>query len=126
MKLQFRTAKELRRFGWGCVGWTLGGSMLPLMIALLSPHGTPLDTGTCLLTGVLALCLYAAGTWVSQSIARGSTDAPRMRDMQSATVLLYVFSVVLGPALLVRLGLELWGRRREKNAAPWEKADDTE
>lgn len=124
MRLQFRTSKELRRFCWGCGAWTLCGAALPLLLTLLSPAGGAVRGDTCAAAGTFALCLYASGTWVSQCIYRGVADAPKLGNMKYAVGLLYVLSVLLGPVLLLRLGLEQWRKRREKTAAPWEKTGE--
>ena len=79
---------------------------------------------TCAAAGAFALCLYASGTWVSQCIYRGVADAPKLGNMKYAVGVLYVLSVLLGPVLLLRLGLEQWRKRREKTAAPWEKTGE--
>ena len=125
MRLQFRTTKELHRFCWGCVAWTLGGAALPLLLRLLDPAVGIVGADSCIFFGAFALCLYAAGTWISQSISQGGMDAPKLSSMHNMVGLLYVLSVLLGPVLLLRLRWEQWQKRRAANAAPWEKADDT-
>lgn len=120
-KLKFRTRRELRRFGWGCLAWSLGGAGLPLLFTL---DGAQAEASTCVLMGLFALCLYAAGTWVSQGIASGYADAPKLGNMRSAVALLYVLCVLLGPALLGRLAWELWREHRAAAAAPWERGDE--
>ncbi len=71
MRLQFRTTKELHRFCRGCVAWTLGGAALPLLLRLLDPAVGIVGADSCIFFGAFALCLYAAGTWISQSISPG-------------------------------------------------------
>lgn len=106
MRLQFRTPKELHRFCWGCVAWTLGGAALPLLLRLLDPAVGIVGADSCIFFGAFALCLYAAGTWISQSISQGGMDAPKLSSMHNMVGLLYVLSVLLGPVLLLRLGWE--------------------
>lgn len=125
MRLQFRTPKELRRFCWGCVAWTVGGAALPLVVTLLlrllDPAVGLVDADCCIFFGAFALCLYAAGTWIGQGISQGAMDAPKLSGMHNMVGLLYVLCVLLGPVLLLRLGWEQWQKRREANAAPWEE-----
>lgn len=105
--------------------WPLGGAALPLLLRLLDPAVGIAGADSCIFFGAFALCLYAAGTWISQSISQGGMDAPKLSSMHNMVGLLYVLSVLLGPVLLLRLGWEQWRKRRAANAAPWEKADDT-
>ena len=106
------------------MAWTLGGAALPLLLRLLDPAVGIAGADSCIFFGAFALCLYAAGTWISQSISQGGMDAPKLSSMHNMVGLLYVLSVLLGPVLLLRLGWEQWRKRRAANAAPWEKADD--
>lgn len=107
------------------MAWTLGGAALPLLLRLLDPAVGIVGADSCIFFGAFALCLYAAGTWISQSISQGGMDAPKLSSMHNMVGLLYVLSVLLGPVLLLRLGWEQWRKCRAANAAPWEKADDT-
>ena len=99
--------------------------LLLLLLRLLDPAVGIAGADSCIFFGAFALCLYAAGTWISQSISQGGMDAPKLSSMHNMVGLLYVLSVLLGPVLLLRLGWEQWRKRRAANAAPWEKADDT-
>lgn len=103
------------------MAWTLGGAALPLLLRLLDPAVGIAGADSCIFFGTFALCLYAAGTWISQSISQGGMDAPKLSSMHNMVGLLYVLSVLLGPVLLLRLGWEQWRKRRAANAAPWRK-----
>lgn len=90
------------------MAWTLGGAALPLLLRLLDPAVGIAGADSCIFFGAFALCLYAAGTWISQSISQGGMDAPKLSSMHNMVGLLYVLSVLLGPVLLLRLGWEQW------------------
>lgn len=121
MRLQFRTPKELHRFCWGCVAWTLGGAALPLLLRLLDPAVGIVGADSCIFFGAFALCLYAAGTWISQSISQGGMDAPKLSSMHNMVGLLYVLSVLLGPVLLLRLGGSSGGSAARQTLRPGRK-----
>ena len=75
------------------MAWTLGGAALPLLLRLLDPAVGIVGADSCIFFGSFALCLYAAGTWISQSISQGGMDAPKLRSMHNMVGLLYVLSV---------------------------------
>ena len=96
----------LRRIGFSGV---LAGALLtalPLLLRLLDPAVGIAGADSCIFFGAFALCPYAAGTWISQSISQGGMDAPKLSSMHNMVGLLYVLSVLLGPVLLLRLGWE--------------------
>ena len=107
------------------MAWTLGGAALLLLLRLLDPAVGIAGADSCIFFGAFALCLYAAGTWISQSISQGGMDAPKLSSMHNMVGLLYVLSVLLGPVLLLRLGWEQRGKRRAGNPDRWEKTGRT-
>ena len=74
------------------MAWTLGGAALPLLLRLLDPAVGIAGADSCIFFGAFALCLYAAGTWISQSISQGGMDA--LNNQDPLEILAYQYDLV--------------------------------